>query len=161
MSTRSRDPPPPITAHLAAEGAGRVLAAAAAADAGYRLALVDVHTLARVHVLQETLDTTSRLELQMEVRKEQTFMWALPCGSRGCGGRVCRGGPRRGPAWRSTAGGCTPPPAAGRSSWAWQRGPHGGNTAQSWQEYCLEYCNTVNNVKILLLQLDTGLETRR
>ena len=59
MSTRSRDPPPPITAHLAAEGAGRVLAAAAAADAGYRLALVDVHTLARVHVLQETLDTAS------------------------------------------------------------------------------------------------------
>ena len=58
MSMRSRDPPPPITAHLAAEGAGGVLAAAAAADAGYRLALVDVHALARVHVLQETLDTS-------------------------------------------------------------------------------------------------------
>ena len=59
MSMRSRDPPPPITAHLAVEGAGGVLAAAAAADAGYRLALVDVHTLARVHVLQESLDSTS------------------------------------------------------------------------------------------------------
>ena len=44
---RSRDPPPPITAHLAAEGAGRVDAVGGTgAGGGARAgALVTVHTL--------------------------------------------------------------------------------------------------------------------
>ena len=47
MSTRSRDPPPPITAHLAAEGARRVDAVGGAGAGGGARArtLVTVHTL--------------------------------------------------------------------------------------------------------------------